>query len=375
MVLVPPRSLALTTSGKLSRAATRRPTSTAACATSMPPTRTRRCPCWRWPRASGDSVVTADRGHRLERLHRPLARARAGAPRPPRARPEPAAGPRREPRCRMGRGRPGDPSRAAVAGRRRGRGRPRGGRGRGGQGRRVRARQRRGHPCPPRRARRDRLAGTFSIPVLPGSAGARGFPLRREQGRGRAGGARPGRVARDRSSSGRRRFTARATVLPCRSGRSSCGAGCWRRGVPSASRCSTSGISPCCWPTWSRDRGRAVPSSSRTTPRPTSTAGRVLRRRRAACSARRCAWSGCRGRCSRRRQWRARVRPAGSAAPPAIGRGKVAEMFQRDWCCRRSTMAGIAWRPATAFDDGLAATLAWYRDKGQAAAMSDTPTA
>lgn len=54
--------------------------------------------------------------------------------------------------------------------------------------------------------------------------------------------------------------------------------------------------------------------------------------------------------------------------PPAIGRGKVAEMFQRDWCCRRSTMAGIAWRPATAFDDGLAATLAWYRDKGQAAA-------
>jgi dTDP-D-glucose 4,6-dehydratase len=31
-------------------------------------------------------------------------------------------------------------------------------------------------------------------------------------------------------------------------------------------------------------------------------------------------------------------------------------------------MAGIAWRPATAFDDGLAATLAWYRDKGQAAA-------
>jgi nucleoside-diphosphate-sugar epimerase len=54
--------------------------------------------------------------------------------------------------------------------------------------------------------------------------------------------------------------------------------------------------------------------------------------------------------------------------PPAIGRGKVAELFQRDWCCRRATMAGIAWRPATAFEDGLAATLAWYRDEGRAAA-------
>ena len=46
--------------------------------------------------------------------------------------------------------------------------------------------------------------------------------------------------------------------------------------------------------------------------------------------------------------------------------GKVAELFQREWCCRRSTMAALPWRPVTGLEGGLAATLAWYRDQGRA---------
>ena len=50
---------------------------------------------------------------------------------------------------------------------------------------------------------------------------------------------------------------------------------------------------------------------------------------------------------------------------PVLGQGKVAELFQRDWCCRRATMAAFGWRPATGLETGLAATLAWYRDQGR----------
>ena len=53
---------------------------------------------------------------------------------------------------------------------------------------------------------------------------------------------------------------------------------------------------------------------------------------------------------------------------PVLGRGKVAELFQRDWCCRRSTMAALPWRPTIALEAGLVATLAWYRAQGLARA-------
>ena len=50
---------------------------------------------------------------------------------------------------------------------------------------------------------------------------------------------------------------------------------------------------------------------------------------------------------------------------PLLSRGKVAELFHRDWVCETGDMAALSgWRPRTRFGDGLMATLAWYRAAG-----------
>jgi nucleoside-diphosphate-sugar epimerase len=50
---------------------------------------------------------------------------------------------------------------------------------------------------------------------------------------------------------------------------------------------------------------------------------------------------------------------------PPLTRGKVAELFHRDWVCDPRTMAALpGWRPEIDFARGLPATLAWYREAG-----------
>ena len=50
---------------------------------------------------------------------------------------------------------------------------------------------------------------------------------------------------------------------------------------------------------------------------------------------------------------------------PFLSRGKVRELFHPDWVCGPSGMASVAgWQPRTRFEDGLPATLGWYRAAG-----------
>jgi len=51
-----------------------------------------------------------------------------------------------------------------------------------------------------------------------------------------------------------------------------------------------------------------------------------------------------------------------SGGRPALTRGKVAELYHRDWVCRAGEVPG--WRPKMAFAEGFADTLAWYRRHG-----------
>ena len=51
--------------------------------------------------------------------------------------------------------------------------------------------------------------------------------------------------------------------------------------------------------------------------------------------------------------------------PPLLSRGKVAELYHRDWVSDTRAMAAVpGWQPQIRFGDGLAATLAWYRAAG-----------
>ena len=51
--------------------------------------------------------------------------------------------------------------------------------------------------------------------------------------------------------------------------------------------------------------------------------------------------------------------------PAIFGRGKVREMFHPDWVIRPCELGGAAgWRPQIGLAEGIAATLAWYRDRG-----------
>ena len=51
--------------------------------------------------------------------------------------------------------------------------------------------------------------------------------------------------------------------------------------------------------------------------------------------------------------------------PPILSRGKVAELYHRDWVSdTRRHGGGAGWQPQIRFGDGLAATLAWYREAG-----------
>ena len=51
--------------------------------------------------------------------------------------------------------------------------------------------------------------------------------------------------------------------------------------------------------------------------------------------------------------------------PPVLSRGKVAELYHRDWVSDTRAMAEVpGWRPTVRFGDGLAATLGWYRGAG-----------
>src|SRR5689334_9090922 len=51
--------------------------------------------------------------------------------------------------------------------------------------------------------------------------------------------------------------------------------------------------------------------------------------------------------------------------PAIFGRGKVREMFHPDWVSRPCDLgAAPVWRPQIGLAEGIAATLAWYRDRG-----------
>lgn len=54
-----------------------------------------------------------------------------------------------------------------------------------------------------------------------------------------------------------------------------------------------------------------------------------------------------------------------SARAPILSRGKVAELYHRDWVSdTRANGEAAGWPPRLAFGDGLIATLAWYRRAG-----------
>jgi 2-alkyl-3-oxoalkanoate reductase len=54
-----------------------------------------------------------------------------------------------------------------------------------------------------------------------------------------------------------------------------------------------------------------------------------------------------------------------SHEPPILSRGKVAELYHRDWVSDTRAMAAVPrWQPQVRFGDGLVASLAWYRDAG-----------
>ena len=54
-----------------------------------------------------------------------------------------------------------------------------------------------------------------------------------------------------------------------------------------------------------------------------------------------------------------------AARPSVLSRGKVAELYHRDWVSdTRATSALGIWRPQVRFAEGLTATLTWYRAAG-----------
>jgi nucleoside-diphosphate-sugar epimerase len=54
-----------------------------------------------------------------------------------------------------------------------------------------------------------------------------------------------------------------------------------------------------------------------------------------------------------------------AARPPILSRGKVAELYHRDWVSDTRAVGAVAgWTPEVGFGDGLIATLAWYRQAG-----------
>ncbi|MDX6748643.1 NAD-dependent epimerase/dehydratase family protein [Geminicoccaceae bacterium 1502E] len=50
--------------------------------------------------------------------------------------------------------------------------------------------------------------------------------------------------------------------------------------------------------------------------------------------------------------------------PPMLSRGKLAELYHESWLVDRATTQGLDWRPAIGFSEGLAQTLAWYKEAG-----------
>jgi nucleoside-diphosphate-sugar epimerase len=63
--------------------------------------------------------------------------------------------------------------------------------------------------------------------------------------------------------------------------------------------------------------------------------------------------------------WLAERQGRWSGQPPILSRGKVAELYHRDWVSDTRAAATVAgWRPEVRFGDGLVASLAWYREAG-----------
>ena len=63
--------------------------------------------------------------------------------------------------------------------------------------------------------------------------------------------------------------------------------------------------------------------------------------------------------------WLAEQHGRYTRTPPILSRGKVAELYHRDWVSDTRAMAAVAsWRPQVRFGDGLAASVAWYRSAG-----------
>lgn len=63
--------------------------------------------------------------------------------------------------------------------------------------------------------------------------------------------------------------------------------------------------------------------------------------------------------------WLAERHGRRTGRPPILSRGKVAELYHRDWVSDTRAMAEFAgWRPQVRFGDGLTASLAWYRQAG-----------
>ena len=54
-----------------------------------------------------------------------------------------------------------------------------------------------------------------------------------------------------------------------------------------------------------------------------------------------------------------------ASRPPLLSRGKVAELYHREWVSdTRAVASATGWRPRIKFGDGLLETLAWYRQAG-----------
>lgn len=53
-----------------------------------------------------------------------------------------------------------------------------------------------------------------------------------------------------------------------------------------------------------------------------------------------------------------------SGRPPMLSRGKLAELCHESWLVDRATTQGLDWRPRIGFAEGLAATMAWYKEAG-----------
>jgi len=63
--------------------------------------------------------------------------------------------------------------------------------------------------------------------------------------------------------------------------------------------------------------------------------------------------------------WLAEWHGRSVARPPILSRGKIAELYHRDWVSDTRGIEMVAgWRPRVGFGDGLTASLNWYRDAG-----------